>query len=155
MQILLNKISLTGCKWSNLDPPGSGNPVSHSLLEIESSLFQFSALQYKEIVYNGRLGNGHTANAILRWKKRWSIFFGIGPDQRCRRRRRDATPGNARQSAEASFAFASDRSLKVCYDRSLTNAKLASARKTDSDPVLRGTVVFNSRRTRSCGVPCL
>ena len=27
---------------------------------------------------------------------------------------------------EASFAFASDRSLKVCYDRSLANAKLAS-----------------------------
>ena len=27
---------------------------------------------------------------------------------------------------QASFAFASDRSLKVCYDRSLANAKLAS-----------------------------
>ena len=29
-------------------------------------------------------------------------------------------------TTEASFAFASDRSLKVCYDRSLANAKLAS-----------------------------
>ena len=27
---------------------------------------------------------------------------------------------------EASFVFASDRSLKVCYDRSLANTKLAS-----------------------------
>ena len=52
-----NKISLIGCKWSSLNAPGSETPWCHSLLE--SSPFSFSAtalLQYKEMVYYGRLG---------------------------------------------------------------------------------------------------
>ena len=40
-------------------------------------------------------------------------------------------------------------------DATRRRATHVSQLKTDSDPVLRGTVVFNSRRTRSCGVPCL
>ena len=61
----LNKISSIGCKWARLDAPRSETPVSQSLLE--SSLFPFSvpsssflpqflSLQYKEMVYYGRLG---------------------------------------------------------------------------------------------------
>ena len=49
------------------------------------------------------------------------------------RKKRTVINGNPEQylavmqsySAEASVAYASDRSLKVCYDRSLANAKLA------------------------------
>ena len=62
MEIFCDKISLTGCKWPNLNAPGSGTSVSHSLLK--SSLFPFSALpflsflslQNEELGYYGRLG---------------------------------------------------------------------------------------------------
>ena len=37
VEILWNKIRLTGCKWSNLNAPMSETPVSHSLLS--DSLF--------------------------------------------------------------------------------------------------------------------
>ena len=34
-----NKIGLTGCKWSSLNVPGTGNPLSHSVLELGEFLF--------------------------------------------------------------------------------------------------------------------
>ena len=40
--------------------------------------------------------------------------------------------GGEKTQPEASFAFASDWSLKVCYDRSLANAKLASGNRFPS-----------------------
>ena len=45
-----NKISLTGCKWSNLNAPMSETPVSHSLLvDSVDSLSPFSASARAEI----------------------------------------------------------------------------------------------------------
>ena len=41
MEIILNKISLTGCKWSSLNAQGSETPVSHSFLE--NSILPFPA----------------------------------------------------------------------------------------------------------------
>ena len=41
VQYFCNKISLTGCKWSSLNAPGTETPVSHSVWV--NSLFLFSA----------------------------------------------------------------------------------------------------------------
>ena len=34
-----NKSGLKDCKWSSLNAPGTGNPLSHSVLELEEYLF--------------------------------------------------------------------------------------------------------------------
>ena len=39
-----NKMGLKGCKWSSLNAPGTHTPLSHSILELDSSLFSLLAL---------------------------------------------------------------------------------------------------------------
>ena len=39
-----NKMGLKGCKWSSLNAPGTQSPLSHSVLELEISLFSVLAL---------------------------------------------------------------------------------------------------------------
>ena len=51
MEKLLNKISLTCCKWSSLNAPRSETLVSHSLLR--SSLLQFSAPAPSSLLLSG------------------------------------------------------------------------------------------------------
>ena len=56
VEISWNKISFTGCQWSSLNAPGSGTPVSHSLLK--SSLFPFSAPAPSFLPLSGVLRKG-------------------------------------------------------------------------------------------------
>ena len=37
-------MGLKGCKWANLNAPGTQNPLSHPFLELEFSLFSLLAL---------------------------------------------------------------------------------------------------------------
>ena len=39
LKIFWNKSGLMGCKWSSLNAPGTGNPLSHSVLELEEFPF--------------------------------------------------------------------------------------------------------------------
>ena len=39
-----NKMGLKGCKWSSLNAPGTQTPLSHSVLEMDFSLFSLAAL---------------------------------------------------------------------------------------------------------------
>ena len=56
VEIVWNKISLTGCKWSSLTTPRSETPVSHALLG--SSLFQYSGPVPSSLPLSGVIGNG-------------------------------------------------------------------------------------------------
>ena len=51
-----DKISLTGCQWSNLNAPGSETPVSQSLLE--ESIFPFPASAPSYFLFSGVIRNG-------------------------------------------------------------------------------------------------